>query len=379
METAGSTAAFAVGTADVPELARLSDTPGPFVTVHLTTEAKVDNASQRTLQHWRTVRDQLESEDTDAESLDAIEAIVPDLHHEGPGAVIVASKGDVVVAFVLDEAPSRDLGTFGALPRLGRLIEWRQLHLPHIIVLADRSGADIFALGPGGRATDSVGGDAGHPHLHKAHAGGWSQRRFQERAENLWEQNAKAVADRVQEVAALIDPAVILVAGDVRAVALLREHLDDKLASLVRELDGSRHADGGDDVLLDDARRQIQTAAANDTVAFLEKFREEKGQRDRAADGLDATLEALNAAQVETLLVHDDVDDDRSVWFAPDGPLVAADRATLEGYGVIAPSEGRLVDALIRSAFANGARVRIVPKTVVTDGVGAILRYTTGG
>jgi peptide subunit release factor 1 (eRF1) len=181
----------------------------------------------------------------------------------------------------------------------------------------------------------------------------------------------------VAQLARLLQPAAILVAGDERALWHLRDHLDERLAPLVQPLDGARSADGGDGALAEDVRRALNTVAAADTVALLEKFKEEQGQADRAADGLAATIEALNAAAVDTLLVHDDVDDERRAWFGTDLDVVALDRAALESYGVQAPQEARLVDVLVRAAFRSGARVRLVPKTVVTDGVGAILRFSS--
>ena len=222
--------------------------------------------------------------------------------------------------------------------------------------------------------------DASDPAIRKSAPGGWSQRRYQERAERTWEDNAKAVATRVADVARLIDPAAILVAGDVRAVQFLRDELDPRLAGLVRELDGSRGADGSDDAVAEDARKQVATIAAEETVAVLDKFKEERGQDDRAADGLAATVAALNEASVETLLVADDPDDDRPAWFSADPPLVALARADLEAYGAgNATEQGRLVDVLVRAAFLSGARVRVVPRTVLQDGVGAILRFRSDG
>ncbi|MBV9411271.1 MAG: hypothetical protein JO148_06730, partial [Acidimicrobiia bacterium] len=47
----------------------------------------------------------------------------------------------------------------------------------------------------------------------------------------------------------------------------------------------------------------------------MAKFREERGQGDRAADGPAATLEAMSRSQVEVLLVHADPDDTRTAWF----------------------------------------------------------------
>ena len=379
MESAGSPVAFAVGPEEAPELARLLDRPGPFVTVTLITEQQLDNAAQRTMQHWRPVRDGLDAQGVPASTLDAIETLVPELHHDGPGAFVVAGHGEVLLSFALSDAPDRDRGTVGPLPALGPILGWRQSHLPHVVVLADRSGADILAVGPHGEQHGDTAGDnePGHPHLRKSHPGGWSQRRYEERAENLWDKNAKQVAERVQQIATILDPAAIFVAGDVRALGHLRDHLDDRLAPLVHELDGARSADGGDAAIAEAVRKQLNTVAAAGTVAILEKFREEKGQADRATEGLAATITALNAAQVDTLLVHDDPVDERPAWYAPDLALAALDRATLEGYGVAEPQQGRLVDVLVRTAFRTGARVRIVPRTVVADGVGALLRFST--
>ncbi|MBW3613728.1 MAG: hypothetical protein KY439_00240 [Actinobacteria bacterium] len=377
MESRGSSPAFAVGPEEAPELAGLFDRPGPFVTVCLPTQPDIDNAAQRSLQQWRPVRDELTEAGAPASALDAIEAMVPDAHHDGPSLVAVADESGVLVTRSGSESPSPPLWYYAPLPVVGPLVTWWQTSLPHVLVVADRIGADVTAIAPGGRSsTDTVGGDEG-PHLRKSHPGGWSQRRYQERAENNWESNAKAVAERTASVADYIGARAVLVAGDVRALQFLREHLPERLVPLVRELEGARGADGGDESLLEDARKQMATIAAEDTVAVLEKLREEKGQADRAADGLAATIEALNAAAVDVLLVHDDPNDERGAWYAPDAALVALDAETLEGYGVDGPAKGRLVDALIRTAFRTGARVRTVPSTVVTDGAGALLRFTT--
>lgn len=377
MESRGTSPAFAVGADEAPELARLFEREGPFVTVTLPSQPDIDNAAQRSLQQWRPVRDELAEAGAPAGALEAIDALVPEAHLDGPGLVAVADPSGVVVSRPATEVPARPLWYYEPLAAVGPLVTWWQTMLPHVLVVADRTGADITAVSPGGRSsTDTVGTDEG-PHLRKVAAGGWSQRRFQERAENNWEDNAKSVAERTASVADYIGARAILVAGDLRALQFLREHLPERLMSLVREIDGGRGADGSTEAFLEDARKQMASVAAEDTVAALGKFREEKGQHDRATDGLPPTIAALNAAAVDILLVHDDPDDRRRGWYSPDGALVALDPATLGDYGVDEPRQGRLVDALIRAAFRTGARVRTVPSTVASDGVGAILRFTT--
>lgn len=387
MEYRGTSPAFAVGTQEAPELAGLFDRTGPFVTVYLPTRPDIDNAAQRSLQQWRPVRDDLSEAGAPAGALDAIEELLPDAHHDGSTLAAVADESGVLISRSGSEAPARPLGYFETLPVVAPLVTWWQASLPHVLVVADRIGADITAVAPvGGTSAENVeaenvnaekvNGRAG-PHLHKQAPGGWSQRRFQERAENLWEANAKAVAERTASVAEYIGARAVLVAGDVRALQFLREHLPERVAVLVRELDGSRGADGGDESFLEDARKQMASVAAEDTVAILEKFREEKGQADRAADGPPATIEALNAAAADILLVHDDPDDQRLAWYDPEGHVVGLDRTQIEAYGVKQPAQARLVDACIRSALRTGARVRTVPSTAAARGVGALLRFTS--
>lgn len=376
MESAGSPISFAVGPDEAPELARIFDRPGPFVTVMLATDATLDNASHRTQQRWRGVRAALADQGAPSEALDAIESRVPDAHLGGEGLFAVADGDGLVLVRATDE-PAVDNGRFGNLPYSAPIIEWHQRHLPHILVVADRTGADITAVVAGDAEATATAGtnNSGNPLIRKSAPGGWSQRRYQERAENTWEANAKAAAERVAQVAELIGPRAILTAGDVRAVAYLEDHLHERWAGLVREVAGSRGADGSDQAMAEDARRQMNTIAAADTVALSEKFREELGQADRAVNGVEATTEALNRAAVETLLVHDDPSDDRTLWFAPEAPLAATARSPLQDYGVADPRQARLVDVLIRVAFGTGARVRMVPSTIALDGVGAILRF----
>ena len=184
------------------------------------------------------------------------------------------------------------------------------------------------------------------------------------------------MADQVAGVVDEIGARLVVVAGDLRAVPAMREHLPERVAELVREVDGARSPDGSIDELVEDVVKLVATTAAEDTVALLSTFKQERGQGDLAAEGVAPTLAALAAARVDTLIVHDDPDDDRSAWFDPSGGTVAQDARTLRDLGVEDPQEGRLVDVAIRAAFSSGAAVRIVPSVrSVADGIGAVLRF----
>ena len=64
------------GALDLRELAPIFDRPGPFATVYLGTDPHIDNAEQRSLQRWRSVRDELTAAGAPAPCLDAIEELV---------------------------------------------------------------------------------------------------------------------------------------------------------------------------------------------------------------------------------------------------------------------------------------------------------------
>src|SRR4051812_45879283 len=87
METRGNTPRLRDDTSDLAELVRA---PGPFVTLVMTIDAAIDNASRRNQLRWRGLRDQLEADGAPAGALSAIEALIPEAHHGGQTLYVVA-------------------------------------------------------------------------------------------------------------------------------------------------------------------------------------------------------------------------------------------------------------------------------------------------
>lgn len=145
----------------------------------------------------------------------------------------------------------------------------------------------------------------------------------------------------------------------------------------MRDVDGGRAQDGADVVGSTDTEHAIATVAASDTVALSRRLDTEAAQDARAVQGPGATLRALQQGQVDVLLVHDDLDDDRSGWFGPHPLEAASTRAELDAIGAPEAIEGRLVDVAIRAALGSGAGVRVVPAHAghLVDGFAALLRW----
>jgi hypothetical protein len=373
METSEPTPRTGIRADDLAELTKLE---GPFTTIYLSTEPDVDNQAGRSVVAWRNLRRELEDADVPENVLDGIETYVPDAHKDGAALGVIADDAQVLHVEYGYRPPARDLAIHAALPRLTGFIEWRQAARPYVMVLIDRIGADIEAVRPGGADIDLQ--VEGHDvNVRKVGPGGWSQRRFQQRAENFWEDNAKAAAALLARAVDAVEPAVVFVAGDVRALQLLREEARQDVVELLHEVTGGRSEDGSAADMAAEIATALEAISDQETAELLQLFEQERGQHDRASEGVAATIAALERAQVDTLLLVEDLDDARTAWFGPDPTQVAAGPGDLSALGVAAPVEARLGDALVRAALGTGASVRIVPAEAgIAEGVGAILRWS---
>jgi hypothetical protein len=375
MERAGLTPQVA----DTSDLADLVKAPGPFLTVQLTTESGIDNAAQRSEQRWKPVRDEAGAQGAPEDVLAEVDPLIADAHLLGDGLAVVATPVGVLHVEHGSRLPNdRDLVRWAPLASLVQIVAWRQQTPGYVTVLADRQGADLTAFRREAPEVQREAGGDDYP-IRKPNAGGWSQRRYQERAEHTWERNAADAADQVAKLARRVDARVIVAAGDERAVTLLQEALPAELAERVHVVSAGRSEDGSEQSFEEQARVAVELAVNADGDALMEKFREELGQADRAVEGAEATLNALAMAAVDVLLLApDDPDDARTAWFGPDPTQLALREDDLRGLGVEQPADGRLVDVTVRAALGTGAGIWIVePGAGLDGGIGAILRWSS--
>jgi hypothetical protein len=361
------------GAVDLHELAPVYERPGPFATVYLGTDRHIDNAEQRSLQRWRAVRRELEERGAPEGCLDAIEEVVAPAHLVSDQLAVIADEHEVLVLHHLAQPLDRDRARWGPLPDAVPVLHARQDDVPFAVVLADRGGADLLGHEPGAREIERVVGD-GEPER-KVAPGGWSQKRFQQRADEDWAATAREVAEAVEALADRIEARTLVLGGDVRATHLVLERLPARLADLTHVITAGRAVDGSEEEREREIHRLVATAVAEDSVALLERFKEERGQHDRAADGPAATVDALNRAAVAVLLVADV--EQPSAWVSAEALPIGLEPATVDVLSEERPIEVPLADALVRAAWATGASVRVIPKAgPVNDGVGALLRWS---
>jgi hypothetical protein len=291
-------------------------------------------------------------------------------------ALVVAADGDVVLDQALTDAPRREVAEWSAQPDLLPVLRQLPGRVPHIVVLTDRTGADITFMGGPGQAHEEETVEGETFQIHKFPGGGWSQHRYQHNVENNWIANADEVAARIASMARRLSPRFVLVAGDVRARQILTDRAGGEWADLIVTMDEGGRAAGADREPVD--RRMNELIAeheAREAAAVLEQL-QSAGAHGLAVSGTGAVVEALRKGQVETLVLADEPGD--GTLLVGRSPLeVGVDQHDMDALG----THGQVVPAdraLLAAAVASAAAVVVVPRSAVPDDVpvAAVLRYT---
>jgi hypothetical protein len=329
---------------------------------------------------WRSIIARLADQGGDAPTVAAIERQL-----SGPTApptelALFAAGGTVRLIQPMPGGARFDRARFAAPPDVVPLLAWRQRHPPYVSVVIDRTGADVTAV-PGGAVTGVTSVVVGpDDEIERNAPGGWAQARYQRRAEDSWQHNAAAVADVVTRTMRDLRARLLLVAGDVRAVQLLRERLAPRIRSdvTVERLHGGRGPDRSATAHRAAIAEAVAGHAADITTAQLDRFAERDPST--TVEGVGPTLAALAAGRVATLFVADDPDDARVAWFGAHVLCARTARDVPDCAGHRRVS-GRLVDVAVRAALLTDADVRVVDVAAgrFVEGIGALCRYPPAG
>ena len=363
----------------VQELQSVTERSGPFVSLYLNSEAERELGPQEMHARWRNFRDKAGSNAIPEKALLLLDDVVEGSHRKGNGLVAITSGEELVFRRFLKSPVSDSIRT-GAVPHLTPLFDHYQHHPSYAIVLIDRAGAEIHVVNEV-EDDDVVEVEGDHDELRKVNPGGWSQRRFQNRAEDSWERNVEEVVKQLGRVIQQEGLALAIVMGDVRAKAFLGENAHPDIKAIIHELDVAPPTNDR----LDEVREEVQAAVAalvgpriEETV---EKFLEERGQRDLAADGIEQTIEALRMSQVETLLITSQEIEQEGFVLQGDLTQGSLARDSLQGLGDNRIESANADDVLVRMALGTGAAICVIPELGPergpTAGVGAILRFKT--
>lgn len=354
---------------------------GPYASVVIETNREAaDEAAHAIDLRWRGLRTDLASAGADEPTLTALDAVVGRPPDDGgeQGQVVVAASGDVLLDERVYRHPGPSVAHWGPIPDVMPVLRSRAAQLSYLVVRVDNSGADVEVRGPV-RDLDLAVEGTEHP-LHKVRAGGLSHRTIQQRADNTARQNAKLVAEQVDELVGKTHAELVVLSGEPDAMSNVLGELGKGTRALVKELDtGSRHA-GAEPIDAEVAEVVAEHVRASDDE-LLDTFRAERGGGERAAYGLDATVASLRESRVDTLFVEDDgtgnADAGTRLWVDRSDPIALGRRpGDLESMGVQDGYQAAAVPAIVRAAAGSDARLALLePGALGGDGIGALLRY----
>jgi len=361
---------------DLTTLKPLYTQADPIASVYLDTERAIPQAAQVIARRARALHDRLAEQGADPSTLGALEAEAgSDRGLPAPqGQALFAAGGRIVHREELPRPPAADDACFGRLPRVLPMLALRRDRPTYLLVRVDRTGADLevhsgAAGDPHDRAATTATVDGDTDPLRKVKPGDWSQARYQRRAENTWDRNARGVAEEVERLAARHRAGLIVLTGDVRARSLLRERLGKAWRDRVVDSPaGGGRAPGSDpeqaEAAARDAARKVARARREETAAQLGR-----GLADgTAVQGLGPVTAALREAAVDTLvLAPDQLPADAELYWDAAAPAeagpgdIALEPGELSATHASRPVRDEAAEVLLRAATLGASRLMVVP------------------
>jgi hypothetical protein len=365
---------------------------GPLTTVCLDVSRSEDVGDKDIRSRWNGLRRELEQRGAPPGTLEVMqELVLRPTHVPGPhGRYLVVSGETVLFDHVLADPPVRDEAFHDGTPSLLPAVRAADEAVRYLLVEIDRAGADLSWSSTDSHRPDEDLGEVegGHDVLHKYQGGGWSHRRFQARVQDSWERNTEAVAEEVERIVTRHRPELVLVTGDVRAVALFKEAVGHETGAILTEVQGGSRGEGvKPDSFAQHVAEVLEAHRARRREEVVDRLREALGRGDGAVTELGDVVDVLRKGQVQELVVLRNAAGDsvarlneRTLWVGPEPLHLATTRGDLASLGVAADDarELRADIAVLRAALAQDAGFTFALEGSVSlvDGLGALLRWT---
>lgn len=359
---------------DLSRLRPIFEESGPFLTVHAEVGRASDNPDEQLAARWTRVRHELEREGLDASLVEQVGERLQEVTHE-PGEVrrtIVAAGGRIVFDDVQPgHNPLPEVLERAELPDLTAWLTAEDQVVPFVLAKVDREGADLEVhRAAAGVATDEESVTGQTFNITKVAVGDWAHRKYQQYAENAWEQNAREAAESIVAMARKHATSAVMVAGEVRARSEVLKALHGQGAEIGPYLElerGGRAAGASEEALWDEVHEQLRTLQASRDSDIAAQLDQARGRGEGAATGLDEVLPALAKAQVDRLVVDLAAMSERTVDVGRYAGLPMP-----SGVGGELPADRVLVAA----GALSGAEVTLVPASMAHGGgASALLRW----
>jgi hypothetical protein len=364
--------------------------PGPFATLHLDATPSEQAADRDVEGRWNAARKDLTQQGAPSAVLEAIqEVVLRPTRVPGPhGRVVIADDTGVLVDRVVANPPTSTTCSWAPVPALLQAALAADESVELLKVAVDRQGADFLRAGPGGKEHSTF--QAPHDEIEKSGSNEVKRARIESRAEDSWERNAAAVAAEIERKVGETRPELVLLTGDVRAVALVRTALTAPTAEKVVEVPGGGRSGGGvhEGAFAERVGEALDSYRERRRERVLAELRQELGRESNAVTSVGDVVAVLARGQVKELVLAEEYGtgnaplNGRKLWIGPDPMHIAESRSDLEALGVTERLEELPVSvALVRAAVGQDAGLTFAPEGSVElmDGVAATLRWRDEG
>ncbi|HEY4460588.1 MAG TPA: hypothetical protein VGN81_40185 [Pseudonocardiaceae bacterium] len=349
---------------------------GPFISVYLDVSHDTEDATTQNELRWRAAETELREQGADQTTIDAAKQAVLDSPAVGSaGRAIVAAHGTVLLTEELPVPPPAEVVRCSALPYLLPLLSSVEPSVPHVVVLADKTGARVRAVDENGATAEEVTVQGQDRPVHHVGAGGSAHGSMANRAEETLRRNAKDIAEQAVRAVAGVGAQLLVLAGTISARTAIHGELPKHIREFSIELDIDATHTGLDDAQLrDGVARLVAQRQAEADDALLERLQIGRAHG-RACEGLGDVTTALRAGAVDTILVTDPTLASRTVWLGEDRSQIAISADVLREAGE-QPVERRSDEAVPAAALATSAEVLVLTgAATATDGLAALLRF----
>ena len=366
------------GSASIEMLRGLYGLRNPIVSVYCGMEEPA-NSDDLALRR-RAIRHELLRSAVGKTVLDAVEDALSTVPR-GAGAVaaFVGRDGETRT-FDMPDAVLADHVSRASVPSVLPLLSWQQYRPPYVVVLLDRSGAEISVRHPahGESVTTTVPGP--DDEIARSAPGGSSQSRYQNRAEDSWLHNSAHSAEVAADALTSAEADLLIVAGDVRAEQFFRDKLPEPVRQQVSvvSVSGGRSPDGSEEYRREQIARVVRDKVDGTMRDAVAEVLDQSGPGGLGAQGVAATIHALARGRVHELLVSPS--GAATAWFGS-GPTDISEHRSGISADAGPVRNAPLADVLVRAATLSDAKVLVLPPDIASplhQGVGALCRYAEG-
>ncbi|MGW1376673.1 baeRF2 domain-containing protein [Streptomyces sp. NPDC002446] len=347
---------------------------GPFASVYVDTsrDSAVADPDAAIALRWRRLRDNLTAEGADPDSIAAVsgtvgdDVSVPGTH----GQALFTAHGKLILQDELPRPPAQSTAHFGLLPDTMPLIVQHAPEIPYLAVRVHYTGR---------HSTDAEG-----TVYVDAEAGVWpgakvapSGRIHEEVPVAEWPYTAERLGQYLDSLARQGGSETLALAGDIWACGILAHRLSKFLRGQLSAVAAGTAPQPGRALLEDQLDQVFAGRMAAHDYALLEAFLAQQAHDGASAEGLAATVAALQRGQVKALFLNSRLESPPLLWVGPEPSQLALAENELRSYGVQTVRQERAAAALTRALVGTGAELVLVPEEQLTlhEGVGVLLRY----